>query len=96
MQWDLCIHVFKIVPCYSVFGSYMNCFAPLLDCFCLCQEEDFQEMILSAQIMESQYGHLFDKVIVNDDLTTAYNELKATFEKLENETFWVPVSWVHS
>lgn len=60
------------------------------------QEEDFQEMILSAQIMESQYGHLFDKVIVNDDLTTAYNELKATFEKLENETFWVPVSWVHS
>ncbi|XP_066483249.1 MAGUK p55 subfamily member 7 isoform X1 [Tiliqua scincoides] len=60
------------------------------------QEEDFQEMIISAQIMESQYGHLFDKVIVNDDLTTAYNELKTTFDKLERETFWVPVSWVHS
>nr|XP_042714161.1 MAGUK p55 subfamily member 7 isoform X3 [Chrysemys picta bellii] len=59
-------------------------------------EEDFQEMIKSAQMMESQYGHLFDKVIVNDDLTTAYNELKATFDKLETETFWVPVSWLHS
>ncbi|XP_013931342.1 PREDICTED: MAGUK p55 subfamily member 7 isoform X3 [Thamnophis sirtalis] len=60
------------------------------------QEEDFQEMIKSAQIMESQYAHLFDKVVVNDDLTTAYNELKTVFDKLERETFWVPVSWVHS
>ncbi|XP_025023172.1 MAGUK p55 subfamily member 7 [Python bivittatus] len=60
------------------------------------QEEDFQEMIKSAQIMESQYSHLFDKVIVNDDLTTAYTELKTIFDKLERETFWVPVSWVHS
>ncbi|KAF7245834.1 MAGUK p55 subfamily member 7 [Varanus komodoensis] len=60
------------------------------------QEEDFQEMIKSAQMMESQYSHLFDKVIVNDDLTTAYNELKTTFDKLEKEAFWVPVSWVHS
>nr|XP_014429932.1 MAGUK p55 subfamily member 7 isoform X2 [Pelodiscus sinensis] len=59
-------------------------------------EEDFQEMIKSAQMMESQYGHLFDKVIVNDDLTTAYNELKTTFDRLETETFWVPVSWLHS
>ncbi|XP_077160760.1 MAGUK p55 subfamily member 7 isoform X2 [Paroedura picta] len=59
-------------------------------------EEDFQEMIKSAQIMEIQYSHLFDKVIVNDDLTAAYNELKTTFDKLERDTFWVPVSWVHS
>ncbi|XP_015666141.1 MAGUK p55 subfamily member 7 [Protobothrops mucrosquamatus] len=60
------------------------------------QEEDFQEMIKSSQIMESQYSHLFDKVVVNDDLTIAYNELKTIFEKLEREAFWVPVSWVHS
>ncbi|XP_054448253.1 MAGUK p55 subfamily member 7 isoform X3 [Pteronotus mesoamericanus] len=59
-------------------------------------EEDFQEMIKSAQIMENQYGHLFDKTIVNDDLTTAFKELKTTFDKLETETHWVPVSWLHS
>ncbi|XP_050826475.1 MAGUK p55 subfamily member 7 isoform X3 [Serinus canaria] len=59
-------------------------------------EEDFHEMIKSAHVMESQYGHLFDKVIVNDDLTTAYSELKTTFDRLETETFWVPVSWLHS
>ncbi|XP_033621543.1 MAGUK p55 subfamily member 7 isoform X1 [Fukomys damarensis] len=59
-------------------------------------EEDFQEMIKSAQIMESQYGHLFDKIIINDDLTEAFNELKTTFDKLETETHWIPVSWLHS
>uniref|UniRef100_A0A8D0XK75 MAGUK p55 subfamily member 7 n=1 Tax=Sus scrofa TaxID=9823 RepID=A0A8D0XK75_PIG len=59
-------------------------------------EEDFQEMIKSAQIMENQYGHLFDKIIVNDDLTVAFNELKMTFDKLETDTHWVPVSWLHS
>ncbi|XP_026638826.1 MAGUK p55 subfamily member 7 isoform X3 [Microtus ochrogaster] len=59
-------------------------------------EEDFQEMIKSAQIMESQYGHLFDKIIINDDLTMAFNELKTTFDKLETDTHWVPVSWLHS
>uniref|UniRef100_A0A8D0T5L8 MAGUK p55 subfamily member 7 n=1 Tax=Sus scrofa TaxID=9823 RepID=A0A8D0T5L8_PIG len=59
-------------------------------------EEDFQEMIKSAQIMENQYGHLFDKIIVNDDLTMAFNELKMTFDKLETDTHWVPVSWLHS
>lgn len=46
--------------------------------------------------MECQYGHLFDKIIVNDDLTTAFKELKSTFDKLETETHWVPVSWLHS
>lgn len=59
-------------------------------------EDDFQEMVKSAQLIESQYNHLFDQVIVNDDLTTAYNELKMTLDRLETDTFWVPVSWLHS
>ncbi|KAM4689186.1 MAGUK p55 subfamily member 7 [Discoglossus pictus] len=59
-------------------------------------EEDFEDMIRSAQVMESQYSHLFDQVLVNDDLTTAYNELKSTLDRLESEAFWVPVNWLHS
>lgn len=59
-------------------------------------EEEFEEMIRSAQLMDAQYSHLFDKVLVNDDLTTAYNELKLTLDRLETETCWVPVSWLHS
>uniref|UniRef100_A0A8C2DGB7 Membrane protein, palmitoylated 7a (MAGUK p55 subfamily member 7) n=1 Tax=Cyprinus carpio TaxID=7962 RepID=A0A8C2DGB7_CYPCA len=59
-------------------------------------EEDFQEMISTAQMMENQYGHLFDKVIVNDDLTIAFNELKQALRKVETEAHWVPISWTHS
>ncbi|XP_072010186.1 MAGUK p55 subfamily member 7 [Engystomops pustulosus] len=59
-------------------------------------EEDFEEMIRSAQVMETQYGHYFDRTIVNDDLTIAYNELKSTLDRLESDSFWVPVSWLHS
>ncbi|XP_063062974.1 MAGUK p55 subfamily member 7 isoform X2 [Engraulis encrasicolus] len=59
-------------------------------------EEDFQEMISGGQMMENQYGHLFEKVLVNDDLTTASNELLAALKKVESEPHWVPVSWTHS
>ncbi|XP_066441792.1 MAGUK p55 subfamily member 7 isoform X1 [Eleutherodactylus coqui] len=59
-------------------------------------EEDFDEMIRSAQVMEVQYGHYFDKIIVNDDLSAAYNELKSSLDRLETDSFWVPVSWLHS
>uniref|UniRef100_A0A7N6FL17 Membrane protein, palmitoylated 7b (MAGUK p55 subfamily member 7) n=1 Tax=Anabas testudineus TaxID=64144 RepID=A0A7N6FL17_ANATE len=59
-------------------------------------EEDFQEMVNTALIMETQYGHLFDKVIVNDDLSAAFSELQLTLKKVETEAHWVPVSWIHS
>ncbi|XP_041670287.1 MAGUK p55 subfamily member 7 [Cheilinus undulatus] len=59
-------------------------------------EEDFQEMVRTAQTMESQYGHLFEKVIVNDDLSAAFGELRLALKKVEMETHWVPVSWTHS
>ncbi|KAM4543853.1 MAGUK p55 subfamily member 7 isoform 1-T1 [Fundulus diaphanus] len=59
-------------------------------------EEDFQEMLNTADMMESQYGHLFEKVIVNDDLTAAFSELQLALKQVETETHWVPVSWTHS
>ncbi|XP_061568934.1 MAGUK p55 subfamily member 7 isoform X2 [Cololabis saira] len=59
-------------------------------------EEDFQEMVNTAQAMETQYGHLFEKVIVNDDLSVAFKELRSTLKSVETEAHWVPVSWTHS
>uniref|UniRef100_A0A3Q2Q8T6 MAGUK p55 scaffold protein 7a n=1 Tax=Fundulus heteroclitus TaxID=8078 RepID=A0A3Q2Q8T6_FUNHE len=59
-------------------------------------EEDFQEMLNTAEMMETQYGHLFEKVIVNDDLTAAFSELQSALKQVETETHWVPVSWTHS
>ncbi|KAJ8396132.1 hypothetical protein AAFF_G00022050 [Aldrovandia affinis] len=59
-------------------------------------EEDFQEMIDSAQLMENRYGHLFEKVIVNDDLAVAFRELNMALKNLETETHWVPKNWAPS
>ncbi|XP_072234296.1 MAGUK p55 subfamily member 7 isoform X2 [Leuresthes tenuis] len=59
-------------------------------------EEDFQEMVSTAQMIESQYGHLFEKVIVNDDLSSAFSELHLALKMVETETHWIPVSWTHS
>uniref|UniRef100_A0A8K9XIM8 MAGUK p55 scaffold protein 7a n=1 Tax=Oncorhynchus mykiss TaxID=8022 RepID=A0A8K9XIM8_ONCMY len=59
-------------------------------------EEDFLEMVSTGQQMESQYGHLFEKVIVNDDLTAAFSELNAALKKMETDTHWIPIRWTHS
>ncbi|XP_034718736.1 MAGUK p55 subfamily member 7 isoform X3 [Etheostoma cragini] len=59
-------------------------------------EEDFEEMVTTAQMLETQHGHLFEKIIVNDDLSVAFSELRSALKKVETETHWVPVSWTHS
>lgn len=61
------------------------------------QDKDFEEMIALAEILESQYGHLFDKVIVNGDIAVAFRELKADLEKVaEAGVQWVPAEWICS
>ncbi|CAG0895473.1 unnamed protein product [Cyprideis torosa] len=57
-------------------------------------DEEFYEMIRSAERMEFHYGHLFDTQIVNEDLSTAFEELLATVHMVLTEPLWVPVSWV--
>lgn len=64
--------------------------------FRLWQEEDLHEMLRTSEVMENQYSHLFDKVIVNDDLSAAFSELRMMLRTVETETHWVPVSWTHS
>ncbi|XP_016405052.1 MAGUK p55 subfamily member 3-like isoform X2 [Sinocyclocheilus rhinocerous] len=56
-------------------------------------EEDLQEMHLSAQQTDQQYGHLVDRVLIKEDTASACAELRSILERLERETFWVPVSW---
>ncbi|KAM3604016.1 uncharacterized protein V6R79_005236 [Siganus canaliculatus] len=57
-------------------------------------EEDFEDMIELAETMESQCGHLFDKVIVNGDIASAFRELKADLEKVEEaDVQWIPTEW---
>ncbi|OWK54815.1 MAGUK p55 subfamily member 3 [Lonchura striata] len=60
------------------------------------QDEEQQEIINSAAFIEEQYGHLIDTVLVKEDLQSACNELKTVLDKLNKDSFWVPVSWVRS
>ncbi|XP_048052710.1 MAGUK p55 subfamily member 3 isoform X2 [Megalobrama amblycephala] len=57
-------------------------------------EEELQEMRLSAQQIDQQYGHLVDRVLIKEDTASACAELRSILERLERETFWVPMSWV--
>ncbi|XP_031721239.1 MAGUK p55 subfamily member 7-like [Anarrhichthys ocellatus] len=60
-------------------------------------EEDLEDMINLAETIESQCGHLFDKVIVNGDIAVAFRELKVDLEKMEEvEVQWIPAKWICS
>ncbi|KAM6333687.1 MAGUK p55 subfamily member 3 isoform 2-T2 [Alca torda] len=59
-------------------------------------DEEQQEIINSAAFIEERYGHLIDAVLVKEDLQSACNQLKTVLEKLNKDSFWVPVSWVRS
>jgi len=58
------------------------------------QDEELQMIIDKAREMETNHGHLFDFVIVNQDLDHAYDELLKEINRLEVEPQWVPTSWI--
>ena len=58
------------------------------------QDEEFHEIIKSAERIEFLYGHWFDETIVNDDLAKAFEKLVKIVKKVEMEPLWVPGHWV--
>uniref|UniRef100_A0A7N8YCK2 MAGUK p55 scaffold protein 3a n=1 Tax=Mastacembelus armatus TaxID=205130 RepID=A0A7N8YCK2_9TELE len=60
------------------------------------QDEDLQEMRQSAIQIDQQYGHLVDRVLIKEDSASACAELRGILERLERESFWVPLSWVRT
>ncbi|XP_047907783.2 MAGUK p55 subfamily member 3 isoform X2 [Anser cygnoides] len=59
-------------------------------------DEEQQEIINSAAFIEERYGHLIDTILVKEDVQSACNQLKTVLEKLNKDSFWVPVNWVRS
>uniref|UniRef100_A0A8K9XM80 MAGUK p55 scaffold protein 3a n=1 Tax=Oncorhynchus mykiss TaxID=8022 RepID=A0A8K9XM80_ONCMY len=49
-----------------------------------------------SQQMDQQYGHLVDRVLIKEDSASACTELRGILERLERETFWVPLCWVRT
>jgi len=58
------------------------------------QEEELEMIIDKGREMENNHGHLFDAVIVNQDLDKAFDELVKEINRLEVEPQWVPISWI--
>nr|CAD7403264.1 unnamed protein product [Timema cristinae] len=57
-------------------------------------DDEFNEMIHSSKRIEFLYSHLFDEVIVNADLSSAFEQLVRAVNRVETESLWVPASWV--
>ncbi|XP_015174360.1 PREDICTED: MAGUK p55 subfamily member 7 isoform X1 [Polistes dominula] len=57
-------------------------------------DEEFNEILHSAARIEFLYSHLFDEIIVNADLSIAFEQLVNAVHKVESEPLWVPASWV--
>ncbi|XP_032456939.1 MAGUK p55 subfamily member 7 isoform X4 [Nasonia vitripennis] len=57
-------------------------------------DEEFDEIIHSAERIEFLYSHMFDEIIINADLSMAFEQLLTIIQKLESEPLWVPASWV--
>uniref|UniRef100_A0A3B5R217 MAGUK p55 scaffold protein 3 n=1 Tax=Xiphophorus maculatus TaxID=8083 RepID=A0A3B5R217_XIPMA len=59
-------------------------------------DEDLQEMRQSAVQIDQQYGHLVDRVLIKEDSASACAELRSILERLERDSFWVPLSWMRT
>ena len=58
------------------------------------QEEDLTDMQSIGSRIEEKYGHLFDAIIINDNVIEASKELLAVIDQLETRPQWVPITWV--
>lgn len=64
--------------------------------FCSYQDDQLRDIIDCSREIEETYGHLFDFVLVNNDLNQAFVELLNEINRIEMEPQWVPASWIGS
>lgn len=57
-------------------------------------DEEFQDMLKSADRINFLYGHFFDEEIENGDLIEALEKLVLSAIRSETEPLWAPSSWV--
>lgn len=50
-------------------------------------------MVEESLLIENQYGHYFDWIIVNDDFQVASDMLKEVVRRVEEEPQWIPAMW---
>lgn len=60
----------------------------------LLTDEDFTDMLSIGARIEDKYAHLFEAVIINDDVVKASKQLLAVIDKLQSKPQWVPIRWL--
>lgn len=58
------------------------------------KDTELRAVIEEARVLDLQYGHLFDDVIINSNLDQCFQQLSMLCEKLRTEPQWVPVEWL--
>uniref|UniRef100_A0A0K0CYZ9 Guanylate kinase-like domain-containing protein n=1 Tax=Angiostrongylus cantonensis TaxID=6313 RepID=A0A0K0CYZ9_ANGCA len=56
-------------------------------------DAEIEQIINNSVLMHKQYGHLFDAVIVNEDLEESFTQLIRLINDLETKPTWVPLCW---
>ncbi|XP_016947417.1 MAGUK p55 subfamily member 7 isoform X4 [Drosophila biarmipes] len=57
-------------------------------------DEEFEDMVKSAERIDYLYGHFFDVELVNGELLNAFEQLVQNVQRLETEPIWAPSMWV--
>ncbi|XP_072902812.1 MAGUK p55 subfamily member 4-like isoform X2 [Hemitrygon akajei] len=60
------------------------------------KEEDLQEIQDVSEKMLNYFGHLFDSVIVNDELEDTRLQLLSVVKEAQAGSHWVPAAWLNS
>lgn len=58
------------------------------------QDEDFTDMLTIGGRIEDKYAHLFDAVVINDDVVKATKQLLMVIHELQRRPQWVPLHWL--
>ncbi|VDP70124.1 unnamed protein product [Schistosoma curassoni] len=83
-------------PSLSASSSLDNILATEIQKKMSLAETHFHEMIQTASRLEVTHGHLWDFVLINDDLPVALEQLSEMAYRIETEAFWIPRIWLNS
>ncbi|KIH69173.1 guanylate kinase [Ancylostoma duodenale] len=54
-----------------------------------------ERLLRESEILRQAFGHLFDYVVINNDIDETIVQLEQIAEKLPTCPQWLPVSWVY-
>jgi hypothetical protein len=54
-----------------------------------------ERLVKESEMLRQSFGHLFDFILVNNDIDETIRQLETVVEKLNAIPQWVPCSWIY-